>query len=128
MEELEYAEHTIMIAEDDDLNYDLFYASLRKTGVKILRAQNGEQAINLCREHPEIELIIMDGMMPLMTGFDATRQIRLFRPELPIILLTAYVSSASIHSAVESGCNDYLSKPINQETLKTTLRKWLIKK
>ena len=123
-----YSGHTILIAEDDNLNYSLFYTSLRKTGVKILHAENGKQAIDLCREHPEIDLIIMDGMMPVMNGFDATRQIRMFRPDVPIILLTAYVSSASIHGAVESGCNDYLSKPISQETLQTTLQKWLIKK
>jgi CheY-like chemotaxis protein len=128
MEEPLYTGHTILIAEDDVLNYNLFHASLRNTGVTILHAENGQQAIDFCREHPEIDLIIMDGMMPGMNGFDATRQIRMFRPDLPIVLLTAYVSSASIHSAVESGCNDYLSKPINQETLTTTLRKWLINK
>lgn len=123
-----YTGQTILIAEDDDLNFSLFYISLRETGVKILHAENGQQAIDLCREHPEIDLIIMDGMMPAMNGFDATRLIRIFRPELPIILLTAYVSQASIHSAVESGCSDYLSKPIDQQTLKTALQKWLIKK
>jgi CheY-like chemotaxis protein len=71
-------------------------------------------------------MIIMDGMMPLKTGYDATREIRNFRPELPIILLTAHVSQGSIRDAVLSGCNDYLAKPIGPKELLTVLKKWLV--
>jgi CheY-like chemotaxis protein len=69
---------------------------------------------------------MMDGMMSQMTGYDATREIRKFRPDVPIIMLTAYVSQASIRDAVMSGCNDYMAKPIGPEELLTMLQKWLV--
>ena len=85
---------------------------------------SGDQAVKLAEAHPEIGLIFMDGMMPVMTGYDAARSIRKFRNELPIVILTAYVSQESIRDAVMSGCNDYLAKPVGQEELMVTLRKW----
>jgi CheY-like chemotaxis protein len=126
MEQLNYSGYTILIAEDDDTNFEYILRIYRETGLTILRAKNGKEAIDCSRDNPDIRLIFMDGMMPVMTGYDATREIRVFRPTLPIVILTAYVSQTSIRDAVISGCNDYLAKPIGRDELLTMLKKWLV--
>lgn len=126
MENLNYTGYTILIAEDNESNYEYLRQTFKPTGLTILHASNGKDAIESCLTHPEIKLILMDGMMPVMTGYDATREIRKFRPELPIVVLTAYVSQTSIRDAVASGCTDYLAKPIGKEELLSVLKKWLV--
>jgi len=126
MEDLNYCGYTILVAEDEETNFEYIRSVYKVTGLTLLRAKTGMEAIELCKEHPEIRLIIMDGMMPVMNGYNATREIRNFRKNLPVILLTAYVSQSSIRDAVTSGCNDYLAKPIGNEELLTMLKKWLI--
>jgi len=125
-EQLSYPDHTILIAEDDEANFQYFQQTAKAAGIKIVRAENGLEAIKQCENHPEIRLILMDGMMPVMTGYEATRTIRKIRPDLPIVILTAYVSKDSIRDAVLSGCNDYLAKPIGTEELRMILKKWLV--
>jgi CheY-like chemotaxis protein len=84
----------------------------------VQRAENGLQAVNYCREHPDdVGLILMDMKMPVMGGLDATRQIRKFLSDLPIIALTAYVSVADENAAYEAGCDEFMSKPVNKEKL-----------
>ncbi len=122
----EYTGATILIAEDDDTNFEYIVQTYKSTGLVILRAKNGEEAVIMCADHPEIRMILMDGMMPVMTGYDATREIRKQRPDLPVVVLTAYVSHESIRDAVTSGCNDYLAKPIDPEELLVVLKKWMM--
>ncbi len=126
MELRNYSDLTILIAEDDDTNFDYISQTYRNTGLIILRAENGKEAIECCASHPEIRMVLMDGMMPVLTGYEATREIKKSRPGLPVIVLTAYVSQESIREAVTSGCNDYLAKPIGPEELITMLNKWLV--
>ncbi len=127
-ETLTYEGATILIAEDDDTNYEYIVQVYKNTGLTILRAVNGEEAVALCNGHPDIRMILMDGMMPIMTGYDATREIRKTRPDLPVVVLTAFVSHESIRDAVMSGCNDYLAKPIGPEELLMVLKKWMMEK
>lgn len=127
MNDTSYSGYTILIAEDNDMNFTFFHDCLAKTGVNILRAKNGMAAVELCRKHPEIGMILMDGLMPTMNGYEATKEIRKFASALPIVILTAYISHLSIHEAVSSGCNDYLSKPISSDALLTAIRKWIVK-
>lgn len=126
MEQLHYNGYTILVAEDDKPNFEYIRNTFRQTGLTILHAATGQDAINCCRDHPEIRLILMDGRMPVMTGYDATREIRKFRPEVPVVILTAYVTNISIRDAVLSGCTDYLAKPIGTEELLAVLKKWLV--
>ncbi len=125
MENPDFRRYTILVAEDNNSSYLYIEAALKNTGITILWARSGIETLELCKSNDAIDLILMDGMMPEMTGYDATREIRNFRYKLPIILLTAYVSSASFHQAVSSGCNDYLAKPIGREELIAILKKWL---
>ena len=126
--EEDFSNHTVLIAEDNDSNYAYFKIGLKKTGIHILRAKDGFEAIQLCKENPEISIVIMDGMMPGMTGYTATKTIKEFRPELPIILVTAFFGSTSPHEALVNGCNDFLAKPISPDALRAIIHKWLHEK
>jgi len=125
MNELDLSKYTLLIAEDNESNFNYLRLSLKKTGITIIRALNGQEAFELCELHPEINIVFMDGMMPSLSGYDATPLIHQIRPELPVILITAFVSPASMHEALSNGCNDYLSKPIGPEAILSTLTKWL---
>jgi len=124
----DYQGYTLLVAEDNETNFAFIQACFRATGLRILHAKNGDETVAFCRSEPDIGLIIMDGQMPIKSGFEAAVEIHAFRPELPIILVTAYVSYASGRLAIESGCNDYLAKPISCASLKSALEKWIIKK
>ena len=121
-----YNGETILVAEDDEYSFEYIRRVLRDSGLTILKAVNGEEAVSRCKMHPEIRMILMDGMMPVMTGYQAATIIHGFRPDLPVVILTAFVSTESIRDAVISGCNDYLAKPFWTEELCSIVKKWLI--
>ena len=114
----------ILIAEDDSTNRLLIKVMLKQSGIKVIEAENGQEAVALCREHPEICLAVMDLKMPVLDGFDATRQIKSFRQDLPVIAVTAYGLSGDEKRAIEAGCSDYLAKPYHKEVLLSKLRRY----
>jgi two-component system cell cycle response regulator DivK len=118
----------LLVVEDVFQNFSYVEAVASKSGIKVYHAKNGIEAIRICRETPELNMILMDAMMPEMDGFTATREIKLFRPDIPVVMLTAFVNHNSISQAVAAGCNDYLSKPLGKTELIATLRKWLFVK
>lgn len=106
---------TILIAEDEDTNYLYLQELLQDTGARLIRAKNGADAVILAQTQPPADLILMDIKMPVLDGFDATRQIRLVNPTVPIIAQTAFASPPDKTKAMESGCNGFLSKPISDK-------------
>jgi CheY-like chemotaxis protein/anti-sigma regulatory factor (Ser/Thr protein kinase) len=108
---------TLLIVEDDAINYLFLREAVNSTGVRVLYARNGEEAVSQCREHPEIDVILMDLKMPRMDGYEATRLIRDFRENLPIIAQTAYAMPEEKKKIRVSGFDDYLIKPIDPENL-----------
>ena len=114
---------TILIAEDDDANYLLLQKSLEKTNAKLLRAETGKDAVNYCKSHPEIDVVLMDIRMPIMDGIEATSQIKAFKSDLPIIVQTAFTMSSEKEKSFKAGCDDYISKPINIKELYATICK-----
>lgn len=108
---------TILVAEDEDLNYILLKEFLKDLNVTVCRAANGLEAVNICKADKRIDLILMDIKMPVMNGHEATRKIREFNPGLPIIAQTAYTSEQDKNNAFQSGCNDFISKPFKREDL-----------
>lgn len=115
---------TILIVEDEHINFRYLQEILKKTQAEILRAENGLEAIEIAKEK-EIDLILMDIKLPVMDGYEATRQIREFNPNVPIIAQTAYVMSGEEEKTREAGCNDYLTKPLRIKTVLDTLAKYL---
>jgi PAS domain S-box-containing protein len=124
--ELEKADKkTILIVEDEYSNYFFLELMFSKMGITPIVAHNGQEAIDICKSNPEIDLILMDLKMPVLNGFEATKQIKAMRPELPIIAQTAYALSADKHKAIEAGCDDYLTKPIRKQDLMVALARYL---
>jgi PAS domain S-box-containing protein len=107
----------ILIAEDDDSNYKYIEIVLQYASYNVIRAENGYEAVECCHKYPELSLVLMDIKMPMMDGFEATRQIKTFRPDLPVIALTAHVTAEDRNAAMASGCNEYITKPVSKTTL-----------
>lgn len=116
---------TILIAEDEFFNFRLLSSMLGNYNLNLIRAENGSEAIRICKENSNIDLILMDLKMPLVDGFEATRQVRQFRPEMRIIAQSALALSGDKESALAAGCNDYISKPIRKSELIAMLTRYL---
>lgn len=120
-----FGSSTILIVEDEEVNYLFIVEMLKQTGLKLLSAKNGREAIDLCASRPEIDLVLMDIKMPVVNGYDATREIKKIRPDLPIIAQTAYALSGDEEKAKEAGCDDYITKPIKLDLLRAKLNKFI---
>ena len=112
----------ILIAEDDKACLTFLEIVLRKANIGMISACNGKQAVELCHNHPEISLVLMDIVMPVMDGIAAIREIKSFRENLPIIAITAYAIYGDEKRAIEAGCIDYLSKPVDKDVLLKKLK------
>ncbi|SHJ86210.1 PAS domain S-box-containing protein [Tangfeifania diversioriginum] len=107
----------VLIAEDDSMNRLYLETVLKSKGIHYISVENGQQAVEKCRENPEIGLVLMDLKMPVMDGYEATRKIKSFKPELPVIAITAQAMQGDKEKALEAGCDDYIAKPYHKENL-----------
>jgi signal transduction histidine kinase/ActR/RegA family two-component response regulator len=122
---------TILIVEDEEVNYlylEMLLEDEIEINCRILHAKHGKEAVEMCKENPEIDFILMDLKMPIMNGFEATKLIKEFKPDLPIVAQTAYTTREDKKKAFSAGCDDFISKPINEETLNEIMNKYLITK
>lgn len=108
---------SILIADDEITNFIIIDKLLKKTGIKVFHAENGEEAVKIFKKNPEINVILMDIRMPEMGGLEATKYIRSVDRNIPIIAFTAYALSDDEAIALEFGCDDYISKPVRPEFL-----------
>ncbi len=113
----------ILIAEDDDMSEMLINQGVKAISKEILNARTGFEAVELCRKHPDIDLILMDIQMPVMNGYVAVKQIRQFNKEVVIFAQTAFALAGDREKAMEAGCNDYISKPIDNQLLLAKIQK-----
>ena len=123
--DIEDNELTVLIAEDDYFSAEYMKAILESRASKILIAENGIQAVDLCKGNPDIDIVLMDIKMPEMDGLEATRKIREFNSRIPIIAQTAFTLHNDRQRALEAGCNDYIAKPVNAEDLLDKIEKLL---
>ncbi len=114
----------ILIAEDDETSELLINIEVERFSKKILKAVTGNEAVEVCRNNPDTDLILMDIQMPGMNGYEATQQIRQFNKEVVIIAQTAFGLYGDREKAIEAGCNDYISKPINKTELEALIKKY----
>ena len=106
----------ILLAEDNQLNRIVVISILSRYGAKITEAENGEQAIKLLLEK-NADLVLMDIQMPVMDGYQATKKIRSFNKNIPIIALTANAFKGEEKKCKNAGMNDFVSKPFNETEL-----------
>ena len=121
-----HQEMTILVAEDYQSNYDLIEAMLGKM-YKLVHAHDGMEAI-IFYEQYKPDLILMDIKMPNINGLDATKAIREMSASVPVIAVSAYAYEKDKIAAIESGCNDFLTKPVSADLLKMTINKYLKQK
>jgi len=116
--------YTILIAEDDESNYLYMREVLHEIGFEVLRSVNGKQAVEMCKTNPAVDLVLMDIKMPVMNGYDAAKQIKEYRPNLPIIAQTAYAMEYEKDKFGGTTFDDYMTKPINLDKLRRVLVKY----
>jgi CheY-like chemotaxis protein len=121
----DWSNKTILIAEDEEVNFIYLKTALSKTNVNILRAHNGEEAVEMAKVNPLIELILMDIKMPKMNGLEATKAIKSFRGDIVIIAQTAFAMDEDRKNCETVGVDDFLSKPVRYKLLFDTLNKHL---
>ena len=118
---------TILIAEDEEINY-LYIEALLKSQTdfvcNLLHAKNGKEAVEICLENKNIDIVLMDIKMPFMDGYKATELIKSSIPRMPVIAQTAYSTESEKEISLQHGCNDFISKPINKEKLFELINKY----
>lgn len=124
--EIDLTGSRVLIADDNEQNRELLDAYLADEGYKILMANDGQQTVDAVAEH-QPDLILLDIMMPRMSGYEVCEQLKA-NPEqrdIPVLMVTALNEMGDIEKAVNSGCDDFLTKPVNQLELKTRVRSLL---
>jgi CheY-like chemotaxis protein/HAMP domain-containing protein/GAF domain-containing protein len=119
----------ILIVDDDVRNVFALTSVLESHGMEVMYAENGEDGIDLLQRHPEIDLVLMDIMMPGMDGYETMRAIRSEEgfKQLPIISLTAKAMKGDREKSIASGASDYITKPVDTDQLLSLMRVWLYK-
>ena len=117
----------ILIAEDDEVSGLLISLAVKVFCQKVLKATNGVETVEICRNSPDLDFILMDIKMPEMDGYEATRKIREFNKDVIIIAQTAYALVGDREKALAAGCNDYIAKPFGQALLTTLMLKYIKK-
>jgi CheY-like chemotaxis protein len=119
----------ILLVDDDIRNTFALAQILEEKGVEIFEAENGEVAIETLKNNKDIDLILMDIMMPIMDGYETMKIIRQMPDfqKIPIITLTAKAMKEDYQKAIDSGANDYISKPLDTDKLFELLKIWLFK-
>ncbi len=107
----------ILIVEDDEISEEFISIIVQDLAKEIIIARTGIEAVETCRIHLDIDLILMDMQLPEMNGYEATRQIRESNTNVIIIAQTAYGMKGDREKAIEVGCNDYISKPVDKDML-----------
>ncbi|MCG8410472.1 MAG: response regulator [Bacteroidales bacterium] len=126
--EYNWQNKSILIADDEKTSFIIIEELLKETGIRIFYAENGQQTIDIFKQNPQIDIILMDVRMPEMSGIEATKHIRSINRNIPIIAFTAYALSDNEVIALEFGCDDYLSKPIRAEYLLKKINEYITSK
>jgi PAS domain S-box-containing protein len=114
-----------LIAEDDKFSYKFLEGFLKQTKANVIRAADGREAVDICRNNNNIDLILMDIQMPEMNGLTATEEIKKFNKKIPIIAQTANAINEEKLRCLEAGCDDFITKPVNISELYEKIDKWL---
>ncbi|MFO8067567.1 MAG: response regulator, partial [Bacteroidales bacterium] len=114
-----------VIIVDDDENSAKLLVNLLQQGNKLYLAKTGNEVVDICKKNKDINLILMDIKLPDIDGYAATKKIREFNKKVVIIGQSAYTTSESKKKALEAGCNEYISKPINAIKLFEIINKYI---
>lgn len=127
--EIDFKSKKILLVDDDIRNIYVLADLLEDTGAEVITARNGQKALDALEEHADINIVLMDIMMPVLNGYEATASMRKnekFR-NIPVIALTAKAMPEDKKEALDAGCDDYVTKPIKSEILLGVMSGWLSK-
>jgi CheY-like chemotaxis protein len=118
----------VLVVDDDVRNVFALTSALEMHGATVLYADNGADGLELLEEHKEIDLVLMDVMMPDMDGNETTAAIRMMsgREHLPVLFLTAKAMPGDREKSLAAGASDYITKPVDLDRLLTSMRQWLV--
>ena len=117
----------VLVVDDDMRNVFALTSALEEKGLELRVASNGQECLEALEKEPDVDLVLMDIMMPVMDGYEAMRRIRAQKQfaKLPIITLTAKAMKGDRATCIEAGASDYLSKPVDIAKLQSMLQVWL---
>ena len=126
-EDADFTDRKVLIVDDDMRNIFALTSILKPRGMKVMYAENGRDGIKVLNENPDVDLVLMDTMMPEMDGLAATREIRktVGFEKLPIISLTAKAMKGDREKCLEAGASDYVTKPVDEEYLLAVMHSWI---
>jgi len=119
--------NSVLVVEDHDVSYMYIEKILKKTNIKIYRAINGHDAIKICNEKNEIDIVLMDIQLPGINGYEATKIIKQQKPSLPIIAQTAHALTEDRKKSITAGCDEFITKPIKRQILLSVIEKFIKK-
>jgi len=116
---IDWSAHTLLIAEDEEMNFMFLQEALKVTGIHIVWAKNGSEAVEMVKNTPEIDVVLMDIKMPDMDGYQATAKVKSFNPSIPVIIQTAMAltDNQGKTDAQNADFDDFITKPISRTTL-----------
>ncbi|GJF17618.1 two-component system sensor histidine kinase/response regulator [Mycolicibacterium cyprinidarum] len=119
--------NTVLLVDDDVRNVFSLGSVLKRYGITVLPARNGQEGLDTLNAHPEVDLVLMDIMMPVMDGYEAMRRIRSETRwrTLPVVALTAKAMKGDRQKCLDAGASDYVTKPVDMDQLTSVLRVWL---
>ena len=122
---LSFSNKLILVVEDDLISFQFVEALLKNTGVRLIHAKNGEDAIEIAKLRKNIDLIIMDMQLPFIDGYKATQTIKKFNPLIPIVAHTANAMGYDREKCMKAGCDDYIPKPIDPDEFLRTIANFI---
>ena len=121
---INWKEKTILVAEDDEISLLLLEEMLSTTGINVLKAVNGEEAINLFNNN-NVDILLLDIQMPVKNGLSVLKEVKKQMPDIPVLIQTAYALNNEKEICYANGCNEYISEPIEYDSLIIKLQKYL---
>jgi two-component system cell cycle response regulator DivK len=126
--EYNWAKKVILIAEDEVMNYMYLEEALKETKAFVIWCKNGKEAVQKIIEQKEpVDLVLMDIKMPEMNGYEATKRIKDFNPDIPVIIQTAFAMADERKKGFEVGGDEYIEKPIRQKKLLSVISQFINK-
>jgi two-component system sensor histidine kinase EvgS len=114
---------TVLIVEDELLNFMCIKSMLQGTDTQVIYAANGQEAVDICQKNMDIGLVLMDIRMPVMNGYLATKKIKAMRPGLPVVAQTAYMLEMDMKD-IKNDFDEFLIKPINRTKFRNVISKY----
>ena len=121
----DWSGYSILIVEDDFFNFKLLEGWVEKMYANVIRAENGQEAVDICLKNDDVNIVLMDLQLPGINGYDATRIIKQTRPDLPVIVVTANAIEEEKIKSEEAGCDGFITKPIDIKNLTSTVNELL---